>query len=226
MIISQSELKTVVERAARGRGLPYGPASLAGETARFLALAGLPALPLALTALAAGGSLKVEWREDGDTLRACTGGDPLSAVLAGPLVCGWLMARQDEGAAELGTVDCPAWLIAAAAAASTGSPHAFRISLAAEERSVFECRDGSVSELNAFRSRPPIEPAVLSMRGSRDARTPSFAAPAGSRLRGVPVTDGDWSRIEALAELSFVPASEDSRRHGAGFVPKEDDPED
>lgn len=190
---SSAELRAVVERAARGVGADPGRAAELAAAAAYLARSGLDG------ALAADAALAHE---------------PFASHVAGE---GWRAAR-DAGAlwAELvgsdrsahvaaSPVDAPLALLGLMGVAARG----------AERVVVFEGPGGVVALAGGqgAQALAPLPNNELVCRLADAGAQPPIQTPTS------PMDELDqaaWTRLEALAARTFVPATDESRRRGAG----------
>lgn len=188
---SSAELRAVVERAARGAGADPGRAAELAAAAAYLARSGLDG------ALAADAALARE---------------PFASRAAGE---GWRAAR-DAGAvwAELlelapseplgvSAVDAPLALLGLLGVAARG---AGRVVLFEGFGGVAALAGGQGAQVLA----PLPRDRLLIRLAEPDARSPAPSAPMDQ------LDPAAWTRLEALAARTFVPATDESRRRGAG----------
>ena len=192
MIVSLGELQTAVERASRFYGVPLGIARHTASVAASLAKRKVNPLALVLDGLTSPeiGTAGPAWIEAGDSLIAdVAAGSAGSAILRAPLACNWLLSWPTEArSADLKRVDSPAWVEACAAHAARKAAVTLTVSI-----------DGGRVTIRSTPGSSQRSADVVPFRG------------------GVTVPDADWVRINELAARTFVPASEVSRRMGAGF---------
>ena len=209
MTFSLNEIEAMGKRAARGAGLPWGLAEEAGKAARWLTARGLPG-PEELA--------EILTRNDG---KSCDEGAPLSLdgewrAPAGrlcPLVLGAALCDlAGEIAAgrsiELGPIAQPLLLAPYAAAVAKMTGIAVELSWA-----------GARMIMTPDGVRIEGHDAALVVRSAdsvRCRRAENAVAIAPLDLPGGTVDAETWSRLSAFANRTLAPASEASRRAGAG----------
>lgn len=185
--LSLNEVATLAAKAARGAGLTWGAAEDAGRAAVWLARH-LGAWADQLIAL----------------LENPPPADQSPLLLAGPLADGAL--------AEAASMAAPIW-VAPLVLLGPGrvGPLALRLGIAKIHANPGEIPSASLPAA-ALASLPPGD---VSLRRS-PTRLPPLAHPLPVRFRRGSVSLGALARLEALAALTYVPASDDSRLRGAG----------
>lgn len=197
MRLSLSEIEAMARKAARGGGCPWGLAEEAGKVARWLAAHGLPG-PEALAALLAA-----------PRNCRCGGNDdaPLCPLSVGAQLSDEAAAVARSGRTELGTVAHPLLLLAQAGRSATAL--GIDLTLQWAGFSATCAPDGMSLEHAAARDAAVATDVVcLSGMSAGQARPPL----AGSR----PVTAAAIATLEAFAARTYAPATEASRRTGAG----------
>ena len=199
MICSLNEIDAHVKKAARGSGLAWGLAEEAGKAARWLEGHRLDSLPLFAALLEAGvnGPLRIAddvWRAEHGALHPIIAGAALSD-----------QAAQAVRPITLADVVFPMLLVpfAVLAVRATGTLYALR----------WDAVIVSVTPDNVSTLGTGLRAASADVR--------CYDAPASGRVlhpmpAGVPVDDTVWARLDVLAKRTYVPASDISRRRGAG----------
>jgi Protein of unknown function (DUF3726) len=216
MIPSLNEIEMMVWKAARGAGLPWGLAEEMGQAARWLAGRGLEwAEPLVAALTEAEGRegvlLPPVLADDG-------GWDPVFADgWISPILCGPLLT---DIASDIGTnrplifrrVAQPLLMLpfAAGAARELGFGLTLRIDAA-----VFRFDGGTGAEgPSALPNSTLAERIVLSMEDDRPVGPDRAALQAAAPRRPIPAAP--LERLDAWVHRTYVPASAESRRAGAG----------
>ena len=189
--LSLNEVATLAAKAARGAGLTWGAAEDTSRSAAWLARH-LGAWADQLLAL----------------LENPPPADQSPLLLAGPLADGALT----EAAPMAAPMAAPIW-VAPLFLLGPGhcSPVALRLGIAEIHANPGEIPSASLSAC-ALASLPPGD---VSLRRS-PTRLPPLAHPLPVRFRRSSVSLAALARLEALAALTYVPASDFSRRRGAG----------
>lgn len=209
MIFSLNEIEAETRKAVRGAGLPWGLAEEGGKAVRWLAGQGIDATAALADILDrhAAGGLGVGILRDGDG-RWISPQGILCPLTLGAAVCdhAWLLAEGRTLAA--GEVARPILLLpfAARAARLSGKPLAF---VAGRQQVNFD-RNGAPA--GALNFADIAEAASVTCETYRSDIH-------GLQREGLERPDLDrpsWEKIEAFAFRTYVPASEHSRRHGAG----------
>lgn len=209
---SLNEIETYGRRAARGSGMCWGLAEEAGSAARWLAERDLPGVQLLAGLLTANAGRRYEsmaptihggrWRaSDGELCPLCSGAtlrDRIHMLAPGDELCmerlayPLLLAPFLDQSRRPGDACCELrWADVRVSVSSLG------VALACSEDSACwsECAD---------------EVRVLVSAG------PEIQPTHHPRIAGVGAPISAWRAINALAERTYVPASEESRARGAG----------
>lgn len=212
--VSLNEIEGIARKAARGAGMSWGLAEEAGKTARWLALHEIESLaPLIDMLDARDGATHEALRpredraQDGAIIwRAADG--PLCPVAAGTALADLAYELTAPGAPALRLLDvlAPVLLLPFLARAAAASGHGFEIAVA--DRRVAVDRHGPIDPPGPL--PPRANATVTPITG------PIRAAPPIPAARGVDVDAAVWTRADAYARRTYVPASEDSRLSGAG----------
>ncbi len=101
IVLSFNEVMFYFSRAAVGAGLPYGLAEEFGRSSIWIAAGGLDPAEFTSNALKsldeAQSSLSASQTENGaETVLTCSGEKTLSSLLAGPSVCDWISAKDND----------------------------------------------------------------------------------------------------------------------------------
>ena len=212
MSLSLGELEALCRKAARGAGFDWGPAEEAGRAVRRLAAFALPGAELLLARLdafdgrpareLAPRALDGEWR---------SGGDELCPVLAGASLADVAERLGAAGEIVLRDVISPLLLVpfAGSCARRLGRP----VSVAWSGLVVTD--DGETLRLDGAIERVPDERAdpVRCRAGADVGRTSGDPLARVTRAR---IGSGPLERLDTFARRTYAPATEDSRRRGAG----------
>ena len=228
--VSLSEVDSVVQKAARGVGLPLGYGEDAGRLARRMAefgVDGTRSVADALEALDAG-------RTQGlDVERALTGhfasaqpDTAVSALWVAPGVRDWLLVGAKRGArpvqAEIRAVDAPLIILFSCLEASAnldGDLCLSRIGADGEVLQAHCCRGALFGQYDilADLAQPGAWDLRTAIREGRDvASLEPIPADGSTRENGLDVEEAVWRRLTRLAERCLVEGTEASRRSGAG----------
>lgn len=209
MTFSLNEIEAMGKRAARGAGLTWGLAEEAGKAARWLAAYGLP------------GSEKMAdilTRNDGKSYddlapvsvrgvwRAPSGW--LCPLVSGAALCDRAAGIAEGHAIEFGPISQPLLLAPYAAAATELTNTAVELSWAGVVM-VFTAEGVSIDGEHA---------AVMarSADGARCRRAEHTVVVSPADTVGRSVDAECWSRLNTFAQRTYAPATEASRRVGAG----------
>jgi hypothetical protein len=221
--LSLSEVEVTTRKAALGAGFPLGLAEEAGACAAWLAAAGFPFDRLVAAALLTAAPERPRVIRRGNVYEVA-GEGACSAIRILPSACDLIIAsasarRQISVEAR---VDVPALAIAQAALATAASavPLAVEIdtklSAVAGENSIVLF--GAIGERAALPERVAIRLAtegdavgLQSVDGVEIAVARSLAFE-----EGVVAEDSYWQQISSLSARTLVPATTQSREHGAG----------
>jgi hypothetical protein len=210
MIWSLNELESEARKAIRGAGLPWGLAEEGGKAVRWLAAYGIDPLPALADVLErhdrrARITSVIKITEAGRR----TADAPLCPIILGTMLCDDA-DRLATNAFVAGPVARPLLLapFVAAAAHILGRPLQFEV----EGRQIVLDRRGD----------PSGDLAMLDVPGAADIRCASMAdrvsgSPGqAAATHGIAADPQSWQRIAAYGHRTYVPASERSRREGAG----------
>lgn len=238
---SLNEVERTCQKAAEGAGAPAGLDVDAGRGAAWLAARGLPVLAELAHDLTSFADLAAACRFDRECAHAATlqADDKAGAVVA-PLLIDLLVARaaSEEAPAALAVGGLTAPLFLLPPAARYGAEGwCFQLSLASDaRRAALHVADGGRAEIlahadcdvaalfaggRAWTLEAACAPARLatgdapSLGVLRNAEHLAAAAEK-SLAEGVSPDPEAWERLNRLATKVLVPASEQSRRRGAG----------
>jgi hypothetical protein len=210
MLCSLNEIESQIKKAARGAGLSWGLAEEAGRAARWLEAHGLRSTPsfAALLEREICRSLEVSATTDGGEHWRASG--VLCPIVAGAALADRAAEIAGGKVVTMGPIARPLLLApfaaAVADAAGVGIALAWPAALLVFER--------AGARLEATRE------ALNSMSASQVSCRRAAGDAPGRRLaveiKSVPVDDAIWSRLDAIAHRTYVPASEASRLKGAG----------
>jgi hypothetical protein len=211
MLCSLNEIEAQLRKAARGAGLPWGVAEEAGKAARWLAMHGIGCLPVFAALFEQIGGQPYDeiaimlekgcWRARGGML--C----PLVAGMA-------IVDRADEIATgkrvELARVAWPVLLAPFAAMAATATGVSFALDWPGA-RFTFE---NAIIRLDATLD---VTAAASALHATCERLVGTSHGMSVNPEIAAAVVDGTvWSRLDAFARRTYVPASEESRQKGAG----------
>ncbi len=213
--VSLSEVDAMCRKAARGAGMSWGLAEEAGRAARALAALGQDGPGALLAAIdAMDGNVAAhmphvgppEWSSPADRLCPVATGaalsDRASTIAAG-------------GSVRLGPVLSPLLLVPFLCMAARGVGASFR--LVRGSHTSVATPAGPVVEDWGFLSVPILEGiSVAAAAGS-----PGQAAKAAAT--GLEVSVDLWRRLDRYAHRTYAPATENSRRSGAGAGTRDTD---
>jgi len=196
VILSLNEIETTIRRAATGTGWAFGLAEDAGRAAAWLAAQGMDGVGAAVRALAPGpGPVQAERMGNDCVLR---GG---RAASAGPAAID-LLGLPGVRRVTLEAIDEVLLIVGLVGEAADGTDY----TLGARG---FEARvSGGGATLSGT---IPESPATLTLTRAEGGAPSELAATSG-----VAIDEAVWARAKALAALSYVPASAESRERGAG----------
>jgi hypothetical protein len=224
MKLSLNEIEVTARKASLGAGLPLGLAEEAGAAAAWLAAAGFPVAPLLAEALELGHQDAVQTERSGSILRFRGAGPACSALGILPSACDLVIAAaaMGERVTAEAVIDVPAWALAQAAIAAAGSGVALQVETATQ-RALLQGESltlsGAIEPFVALRSAP-VRIRVPAAEAGRARDHMAAAELRRNRSRalqcGVCVEDAPWQRVQSLAARTLVPATTQSREHGAG----------
>ena len=242
MRCSLNEVERLCQKAAEGAGVPPGLDTDAARGAAWLVARDLPALSVLVGDLTRANDLSAACRFETESARQAklVAADKAGAVIA-PMLIDLLVARAAlegaPGGLRVASLTAPLFLLPPAVRYATDGWH-FRLSLAAN-RGQIELRVGAGGQAVILGSTPDMaglfEPGDAWALVAACARSPDViqsadqpglavlrdgaglaAAAAQSLCHGVSPETEAWGRLQALAAKVLVPASEQSRRTGAG----------
>jgi len=207
---SLNEIETMAVKAGRGVGLPWGMAEEAGKAARWLAAHRQPALDAFVGLLDL-----VDRRTYGDLAPVRKGQrwvgreGLLCAMTAGITLCDRAEALASGQRFHTGRIAFPVLSLPFVAAAhdATGVPFSITwpgVSIGIDAAGLHSAPGTDVRAVAADemvcerRSAPPVGDVVQ------------------AETSGVPIDPALWSRLDAYAQRTYVPASDASRQRGAG----------
>jgi hypothetical protein len=210
MIVSLNEIETMVHKAARGAGLPWGLAEEAAQAARWLARQGLP-FETPLASLLASQAWRANLVLDGTHLRPRSDEAWLCPIRAGA----WLSDLGDIVPVRIDRVLWPILLLPFAARCACPVELAFAGVLLLTGAATFAIRQG---DLAALRQPKALRVEVMAP-ASRDLEQARLLRPEGR----VEVNMTGWSKLQSFEALTYVPASLESRLTGAGAAQSDND---
>ncbi|MDH3263405.1 MAG: DUF3726 domain-containing protein [Paracoccaceae bacterium] len=207
MMLSLNEIETTLRKAALGAGLGFGAAEEVGRAGAWLCARGWDGVAAALAGLDRPGAPCEAVAEGVCRFRKA------AAASAGLAAIDLLLGDCGVREARLEGLDSPWLLVGLAGIAVEAGNAAFRLRL------------GDAEAL--------VRPAGLDIAGAVPARgcdaalwvdeAPQHPASAPRASAGAEVRDEDWRRALALAQRTYVPASDRSRRFGAGAGARDED---
>lgn len=216
MVPSLNEIEMMVWKAARGAGLAWGLAEEMAQAARWLADRGLDWAEPLVAALddveRRGGQLPAPFLADDGAWDPALGEALASPVLYGPLLTDIASDLGSERPLIFRGVAQPLLMLpfAAGAARELGFGLGLRIDAA-----LFYFDGAAGAEGAAALANPALaERVVLTMEDERPAGVALTAFPAGAPRQAIPAAP--LARLEAWVHRTYVPASAESRRAGAG----------
>lgn len=208
MTCSLNEIEAEVRKAARGGGLSWGLAEEAAKAARWLASYGIDPLPSLLDVLErrASGTLATTMTQAESGRWQATA--PICPILLGAALCDRAHEVAMSGFATA-PVARPLLVIPFAGRAAHALQRPLRLQIGNTEIGL-SAHGEPGADLQAIDA---IESAEL-----RCDAAPSGNAMASTRRRMTagPIDPSNWSRLSAYVRRTYVPASERSRREGAG----------
>ena len=209
---SLGEIEAQAKKAARGAGLPWGLAEEAGRIARALASNAPRLLATMADDLEALYDGRHAWRLDvsSNTLRSYNT-RPVSALVLAPAIADRISLMQNGATLSIeASVAAPELLapILAGVAARCGS----MVLIGIDGRTI----EAGIDRANATQMLARISEKTGAISVSLSHRLAPSPTPTHSAAAGVPLPAELWQRFDALAALTYVPASEESRLSGAG----------
>jgi hypothetical protein len=208
---AMNEIETLVRKAAIGAGLDPGRADDLAAAGLWLAFRAFPVCELVHRALAAGPGEPLRLSADGTTAEC-----PLtSAAHSGPAVLDLLLAKPPGFRVVLNDLDELRLLVALAAVMATRHQQRFRLEWGetllpigpGANPAAAAVTAGAVRRLSAIRAPAAARPG---------AAAPDPAETSVTRYDPDATTDTGWAALQVMAARTYVPASEQSRRSGAG----------
>ena len=205
--LSLNEVEQTTLKAARGAGLAWGVAEDVARSARWLA----PRTPSWAPSLLA----LLRQHAAGSSDDAAAGASPpcVSPISLGEFIADGAAVRVGTGTERFAQVSRPLWLLPALASAAKHS--GCHVAMAIGAIALHVAPNGTLSAtepLDAWASTPDGPVAVRFSSTPLDSLPYSLAA-RGSRAHAEAAV---WRELEAFAERTYVPASEESRARGAG----------
>lgn len=208
IVVSLSEIDAMVRKAARGAGYSWGMAEEAGRAVRWLAAQGVDGVSLIAELFDSVDGRVADFVPDV--------GAPVWKATSGrlcPISAGAALSDRAEVLDQVSSVhldDTMSPVLMSPFLVSVARRQARAVQLAAGEVSVVVCADGPMDSELAELARTGCAMVVISI----------LDAPRGesrnASVRGVPVDVQDWRRLDRYAARTYVPATEQSRRSGAG----------
>lgn len=207
MTFSLNELEVEAKKAIRGAGLPWGLAEDGGKAARWLAAHGVDPLPALNDVLARhdrGENIGTAFASE--TSEHWQADASICPIILGAALCDHA-DRLMNGAITAGPVARPLLLVPFAAAAARLLSRPVRLDVNGMQIVLSEHGD------------PSIDPATLDVADAPQIRCEIAERVPEIRLaltRGLAPEPQLWAQITAFGHRTYVPASERSRREGAG----------
>ncbi|SLN53396.1 hypothetical protein PSA7680_02774 [Pseudoruegeria aquimaris] len=202
MSVSLNEVEALARRAARGAGYTWGQAEEAGKAARWLCAQGLDGCAALARLLEQGLQEAPQAHRPGSTDRTWESDDGLCPLSAGPLLSDAAFLLE-EGPIAMKEVYEPLLLLPFAACAARRLHSAVTLEI---DRLTIRT-DGH--RLDAPEGFPEVAQGAVIARGG----APRAPRPLQSRAHPAPEA---WESLNAFAHRTYAPATEDSRRRGAG----------
>jgi hypothetical protein len=223
--LSLSEVEVTTRKAALGAGFPLGLAEEAGACAAWLAAAGFPFAELMAAALLTDTPERPHVIRKGDVVELA-GEGVCSALRMLPSACDLVIASANarRPISVEARVDVPALAIAQAALASAGSAVPLAVAIGGVLSVVTRGENspllfGSIATIAALRSKL-VSIRLMDESNPQPQHGPDAFGLEGARVlaleQGVVADDHDWERVSRLAARTLVPATIQSREHGAG----------
>ncbi|WP_419904355.1 DUF3726 domain-containing protein [Kiloniella sp.] len=212
---SLNEIEASARKAARGAGMTWGLAEEAGKATRWLAARGLPNVTTLLTLLKENDgkdyqslcpqNMSNSWSASGGVLCPIIAGSTLND-LAHNIILGQEI--------NLESVQCPALILPILGRASKALAQGFIVCwddvVIKILPDMLYLEKGKVVDVGITFAAKVMVAGLLSddinTKGQKIDRV----------VQGVPLGNQDWSDLQVLAARTYVPASEESRRLGAG----------
>jgi hypothetical protein len=210
MNFSLNEIEAQVRKAVRGAGLSWGLGEEGGKAMRWLASRNVDASAALADILGRHErhALDVQIVPSGDGIWRGKNGAPLCPLTLGAAICddAWRLAKGETLRAE--RVAQPLLLLPFVARAARIAKRALTLD-AGGWQTVFSASGDCATPL-AIRQMPDAALVICkeAKAGAVTTNTASFSRPD--------IDPSAWSRIERYAYRTYVPATEHSRRHGAG----------
>lgn len=212
IVCSANELEGLSRRAARGAGLAWGLAEEAGKVARWLAVRRLPSVALVAPCLSrSNGVAYADLVPVVDGRRWAARSGDLCPMVAGAALSDLARDITPGRSVTLSSVVYPLLLSAFLGRAAKATGRSFRIQWSGMS---IRCAPDDLSvdfgdETELLRERGldvTIEATTGKAAGLKMSRQPTSIA----------VSVDDWAVLKALAALTYVPATDESRLRGAG----------
>ena len=224
MRLSLSEVEVTTRKAALGAGFPLGLAEEAGACAAWLAAAGFPFDRLVAAALLTGAPERPRIIRRGNVYEVA-GEGACSAIRILPSACDLIIAsasarRQISVEAR---VDVPALAIAQAALATAASAVPLAVEIDTKLSAV--AGENSIVLFGAIGERAALRSERVAIRLATEGDAVGLQSVDGAEIavarslaleEGVVAEDSWWQQISSLSARTLVPATTQSREHGAG----------
>ncbi len=195
---SVNEIRTTVQKAAVGSGLPPGIAEDVGRAAAWLSARGLDGVGAALAAIGA---------TPGGTHDAGTAGQRTRVVSEGVSALDQVALSAPDATVKLSGLDAPALFLGLAANAAADYGLGFEISFGDGGTVICSPEGTRMSE------GIPDPGCDVTITAKPDSLCDNEPLPTTD---GVVVDDKSWAEAAALAAKTYVPSTEASRLAGAG----------
>jgi hypothetical protein len=211
MLCSLNEIEAELRKAARGSGLSWGLAEEAGKAGRWLEMHGIECLPIFAALFEQNDGIPY----DEIAIMQTEGGWRASGGKLCPLIAGAALVDRAEEIAggrtvELAAIAWPVLLVPFAAAVATAAGTSVQLGWPGVR---FTFADGCVR-----RETTLDVTTVASAPYTRCGRLVGVAPGTVVRpeIPGTAVAESVWARLDAFVARTYVPASDESRRKGAG----------
>ena len=199
MSFSLNEVEATTKKAARGAGYDWGLAEEAGKAARWLCAHGLDGVAHVAHLLTHGYADKLDQRRPQSLSSPWTGHSSLCPLITGATLSDCATCLP----AEIGRITAPVILLPFIASAARQTDTAITV----EMDGFSAWTDGHALSLAG---EPPAETARLVLKSGA-----AFEALQPLQSRAHPAPDA-WITLDQLAQRTYAPATDESRRLGAG----------
>ena len=231
MRVSVNELETLAKKAAVGAGIHYGYASEAAQSLVWLSATGIDAIPGYVHTLRAWSSGKTNpvavWcTAHASTIKASKG-TRASVLYAAPAARDFLQVitrTARPGGITIDNVDHPSFVLAELAREPTMAPTLIRCTEPTQSDVRWIARlpgeqDPDLIHIDGDLRNPNPADVLVTPASPSDANQPQTTITTDTRslfCRGVDIDPTHYEVLRTFLNLTLVPDSEESRRHGDG----------